>query len=160
MTTSSVVQTSPDTCVVTCPRCEKDSSISIAQLRVALEPLHVPCNCGCILRLVRMDQRRHPRQSVELSGSLLDVTTDTALTAVTIIDLSLGGIRFRTPLCSLQVGESYRIVFNLDNTLRTEIREDIAIRLVHTDETFGAEFLHPECNDELDFYLNPWKLQL
>ena len=160
MATSSVVRTSPDTYVVTCPRCEQDASIPTAQLRASHEPLHVPCNCGCVLRLVRMDQRRHPRQPVQLIGSLLDLTTHTTRSPVTILDLSLGGVRFATHLASLQVGESYRIVFHLDDPLRSEIREDIALRLVHTDQTFGAEFLHPECYDELDFYLNPWRIRL
>ena len=79
---------------------------------------------------------------------------------MTIIDLSMGGVRFATHLSCLQVGESYRIVFSLDDTLQTEIREDIVLRLLHTDQTFGAEFIHPECHDELNFYLTPWAVQL
>ncbi|MDH3601023.1 MAG: PilZ domain-containing protein [Candidatus Tectomicrobia bacterium] len=156
MATSSVVRTSPDICVITCPRCEQGIPVPTAQLRLSQEPLHVPCACGCMLRLVRMDQRRFPRKPVDLIGALLDVTTHTLLTPVTIIDLSLGGVRFAAQLSSLQVGESYRIGFRLDDAIQTEIQADIAIRILHTDQTFGAEFLHPECDDELDFYLNPW----
>lgn len=132
----------------------------IAELRVSQEPLHVACTCGCILRLVHMNQRRFPRTPIELSGMLLDATTHTPLTPVAIIDLSLGGVRFATALSSLQVGDSYRIVFSLDDAVQTEIQEDIALRHLHTDQTFGAEFLHLECYDELDFYLNPWSVRL
>lgn len=160
MATSSVVRSSPDTCTITCPRCEQGTSVPTAELRLAQEPLHVPCACGCILRLVRMDQRQFPRQPVELSGALLDATTHTHLTTVTILDLSLGGIRFATSRPALQVDEHYRIVFCLDDAVRTEIGEEMVIRLVHTDETFGAEFVHPECGEALDFYLTPWAVQL
>jgi hypothetical protein len=107
-----------------------------------------------------MNQRQFPRKPVELSGALLEATTHTPLTTVAIIDLSLGGVRFATSLSSLQVGESYRIVFSLDDAVQTEIQEDIVLQHLHTDQTFGAKFLHPECYDELDFYLNPWSVRL
>jgi len=74
MATSSVVRTSPDTCVITCPRCEQSTPTPIAQIWLSQESLH-PGACGFILRLVRMDQRRFPRKPVELSGALLDVKT-------------------------------------------------------------------------------------
>ena len=160
MATSSVVRTSPDTCVITCPRCGQGTAIPTAHLRLSQKPLHVRCGCGCGLRLVQMNQRRFPRKPVQLSGTLLDVTNHTILATITIIDLSLGGVRFATHLSRLQVGEHYRIVFRLDDPLQTEIREDIAIRIVHTDGTLGVEFLHPECYDELDFYLTPWAVEL
>ena len=160
MATSSVVRTSPDTCVITCPRCAQCTTVPTTQVRLSQEPLHVPCDCGLMLRLVRMDQRRYPRIPVQLRGTLLDVATHTPLTPVTIIDLSLGGVRFATDLSALQVGEIYHIVFNLDDALRTEIRQDIEIRRLHTDQTFGAEFHHPACSDELEFYLTPWGVQL
>ena len=159
MATSSVVRTSPDTCTITCPRCEQGTSVPTAELRQSQEPLHVPCACGCILRLVRMDQRQFPRKPVELSGALLDATTHTHLTPVTILDLSLGGIRFATGLSSLQVGEHCHIVFRLDDAVHTEICEELVIRLVHPDETVGAEFVHPECDEALGFYLTPWAVQ-
>ena len=87
------------------------------------------------------------------------MTGHDSLSPITIIDLSLGGVRFTT-LLSLQVGESYRIVFSLDDVLQTEIREYMAIRIVHSDQTYGAEFLHPECHNELHFYLTPWAAQI
>ncbi|MDH3600358.1 MAG: PilZ domain-containing protein [Candidatus Tectomicrobia bacterium] len=159
MATSSVVRTSPDTCVITCPRCAQGNTLPIVQLRWGQELPHVRCGCGFMLRLVRMDQRRFPRKPVQLSGVLLNATTHTPLTTVSIIDLSLGGVRFVTPLSSFQVGERYRIVFSLDDALRTEIREDIVVRHVTDSQYFGAEFFHPECYDELDFYLTPWAIQ-
>ena len=58
------------------------------------------------------------------------------------------------------VGENYRIAFSLDDKLNTEIQEAIAVRVIHTDRTFGVEFLDPECHDELNFYLTPWAVEL
>lgn len=159
MVTSSVVQSSPDTCVITCPRCDQTTAIPMAQLQFR-ETQHVRCRCGCTLRLVRLDQRQHPRTPVQLSGALLDVSTQAPVTPLTVIDLSLGGVRFTTDLSALEVGECYRIQFSLDDALQTKIHNDIVIRILHTDQTYGAEFLHPECHQELNFYLTPWGVQL
>lgn len=160
MATSSVVRTSPETCIITCPRCAQAITLPTSRFRLGQKPPDVRCGCGRVLRFVRLDRRRFPRKPVELSGALLSGLTYTPLTTVTIIDLSLYGVRFTTPLSSLQVGERYRIVFRLDDAVQTEIQEEIAIRLVHTDRTFGAEFLHPKYGEELDFYLTPWAVQL
>ncbi len=82
------------------------------------------------------------------------------MTSINIIDLSRGGVRLTAPDATLEVGERYRITFRLDDTLRTEIRENIVIRIVHSDGIFGAEFLQLHCVQELDFYLKSWAVKM
>lgn len=159
MATSSVRQTTSDTCVITCPRCSQSTAIPKEQLQLSKKTQHVRCVCGCMLRLVRLDQRRFPRQPVKLIGTLHHLTNQSCVATVTIVDLSVGGVRFTTDRTSLQVGKRYRIQFKLDDGLQTEIRADIVIRILHTDKTYGAEFLNSDCHADLDFYLAPWGMK-
>jgi hypothetical protein len=144
---------------VTCPKRAVRSNVSGAIYRDLHAPITATSACGHRMPIL-FNTRHYDRKAVGLAGTYIPPGESTGR-QMTVVNLSVTGVHLRTPLPHmLHVDDIIDLAFGLEDGRHTEIREDIAIRLVHTDETFGAEFVEPECDEALHFYLTPWTVQI
>ena len=91
---------------------------------------------------------------MKLIGDVINVSTEsTKMQKVTVIDLSMVGLRFKVVGNSdIEKGHILRVRFTLDNQKATEVEKEVGV-LNNKDDEFGCEFLIIDYEKELGFYL-------
>jgi len=145
--------------VVTCKDCDKPWELQREQLPERGQRLEILCFCGNVFHLA-CDNRRFVRKPVELAGNLRQSSTapPEAGEAITILDISLGGLRFQSQRSDIQVGARFNVRFFLDAGLGGWIEQDIVVRHVQDTYLIGAEFVDPAYNADLDLYLTSYTI--
>ena len=139
---------------VRCQNCHRKKTLRHSQLRHLSNTVKVKCKCGVVFDLV-FERRRFYRKRVQLEAQLLDSTSSEKLDDITITTLSVGGVGFVSHLDTIKEGNTYRVMFYLDDASKALVSEDIVIRNA-SNEVFGAEFVRQDTYSyELDFYLMP-----
>jgi hypothetical protein len=117
--------------------------------------IKVKCTCGHAFS-VALDYRSYFRKNVKLPGTLHRISSDEALSDITITSLSVSGIGFETTsLRHIYINSDFEVEFKLDDNSHTVIRERICIKRI-SGLTVGAEFTEQDSyNFDLDFYIAP-----
>jgi hypothetical protein len=159
VTTQSVVPSTSGSYVARCKDCGKPWELRREQLPQPGQKLEILCYCGNVFYLI-CDNRRFVRKPVELVGYLCQSGTASPETgeAITILDISLGGLRFRSQRSDIQVGDRLSACFFLDAELGGWIEEEIVVRHVQDTHMVGAEFIDPAYNAHLDLYLTSYTI--
>jgi hypothetical protein len=146
-----------NTGTITCKQCGKTKTIDVTQFKNIRKYVKVKCACGFIFDIL-FESRKYYRKKVWLKGKLLKSQSDHPIDEITIIDISVGGVRFLTNLKNMNHGEIYKIEFFLDDEYRSHVKEGIVIKYIKNRE-IGAEFAESEkYNYDLDFYLTPFSI--
>lgn len=145
--------------VVACKDCDKPWELEREQLPQRGQKLEFLCLCGNVFHLA-CDNRRFVRKPVILAGYLCQSGTASPEEgeAITIIDISLGGLRFQSQRSDIQVGDRFNVRFFLDARLGEWIEQDIVVRHIQNTHRFGAEFVDPAYNAKLDLYLTSYTI--
>jgi hypothetical protein len=145
--------------VVTCKDCEKPWELQRGQLPQRGQKLEILCLCGNVFHLA-CDNRRFVRKPVELAGYLCQsgMASPEEGEAITILDISLGGLRFQSQRSDIQVGDRFNVRFFLDARLGGWIEQDIVARHIQDTYMIGAEFVDPAYNADLDLYLTSYTI--
>ena len=111
------------------------------------------CNCGYIFD-VMFEFRRYHRKQVNLPGKILQIHPRREIDKIVIASLSVVGIGFVVRRGTvIQIGNSYEVIFSLDDPDKSVICEEIIVKRIHNN-FIGAEFYHDNrYSHELDFYL-------
>jgi hypothetical protein len=137
---------------IVCPKCEKTKTIHLSNDRVITKPIRVKCNCGYSFSIV-LEYRNYHRKIVNIPGKLFHLQTR-AETDIVVTSVSVVGVGFELKSAfSLRVNDVHQIVFTLDDSTDSTIREEVIIRRING-KNIGAEFFDQEkYNFELDFYI-------
>ncbi len=140
--------------VVVCPACGREKVIDASRFKDFSTALRIRCTCGEIFKGM-LEKRKTYRKRVELDGTCV-AGSDRPEAAMTVVDLSLGGLAFKTAEPhGLQVGDTLSVRFALDTPNRTIINQDIEVRQVQG-LVVNVRFLSPyERNPDLGLYLMP-----
>jgi hypothetical protein len=159
VTTQSTGLNTAGSYVVTCKDCEKPWELQRGQLPQRGQKLEILCLCGNVFYLA-CDNRRFVRKPVELAGYLCQsgMASPEEGEAITILDISLGGLRFQSQRSDIQVGDRFNVRFFLDARLGGWIEQDIVARHVQDTYMIGAEFVDPAYNADLDLYLTSYTI--
>lgn len=159
MTTQPVGLSKSGSYVVRCKDCDKSWELRREQLPLRGQKLEILCHCGNVFHLV-CDNRRFARKPVELPGYLYQSGTDAPGEgeAMTILDISLGGLRFQSQRSDIQVGDRFSVRFFLEAGPEGWIEEEIVVRHVQDVYTIGAEFVDSAYNEDLDLYLTSYTI--
>ena len=142
-----------DKTAVTCPFCQKTSAVSVGKFKDKKHTLVTKCSCQQRFN-VELNFRQYNRKKVKLIGDVRNVSTESSKwQKVTVIDLSMVGLRFRVVgNTDIEKGHILRIRFTLDNQKATEVEKEVGV-LNSNDDQFGCEFLIMDYEKELGFYL-------
>lgn len=145
--------------VVTCKDCDKPWELQREQLPQRGQKLEILCLCGNVFHLA-CDNRRFVRKPVELAGYLYQSGTASPEEgeAITILDISLGGLRFQSQRSDIQVGDRFNVRFFLDAGMGGWIEQDIVARHIQDTYMIGAEFVDLAYNAALDLYLTSYTI--
>jgi hypothetical protein len=138
---------------IVCPKCEKTKTIHLSNDRIPHKPIRVKCNCGYSFSIV-LEYRKYYRKTVSIPGKLVHIQTGEDIAKIVVTSLSVVGVGFELKSTgSVTVNGVYYIVFTLDDSLESAIREAIVVKRV-SGSNIGAEFCDQEkYNYELDFYI-------
>ncbi len=138
-----------------CPYCERPFHISVWEYKNVKRELAIRCNCSKDFRLI-LNFRRFYRRKVILVGEAINLSMhDSTWTVVTIMNLSMGGVRFKVlePI-NVQEGDKIRIRFTLDSPQEEVIDKQVIVRNTRDNE-FGCEFMSlTDVENELKSYLH------
>ena len=145
-----------------CEQCGKGKVINIAGIKIIGEPLKIRCGCGHTF-FISIEVRKFYRKKTKLPGEYvqmgLPITNKPDKGRMTVEDLSRSGLGFRTERPhTLQVKDTIRVTFHLDDTKHSEVSARAEVKRV--DDSFvGAAFLdleeYSDANRILGFYLMP-----
>jgi hypothetical protein len=132
---------------------ENEGEITCPNYHIAKKPIKVKCRCGYNFSII-LEHRRYHRRSVTIPGKLFQISSKKEVDDILIKSLSVTGIGFEMKsLPAMKVGDSFEIVFTLDDNFESSVREQITIKRVKGNFV-GAEFLDKDSyNYELDFYV-------
>jgi hypothetical protein len=159
MTTQPVGLNTAGSSVVRCKDCDKPWELRREQLPQRGQKLEILCVCGNVFHLT-CDNRRFVRKPVELAGFLCQGGTASPEEeeAITILDISVGGLRFESQRSNIQVGDRFKVCFSLDAGPEGGIEQEIVVRHVRGSHMIGAEFIDPVYNTDLDLYLTSYTI--
>ncbi len=127
-----------------CPFCDRTFSLSPAEIKNNGRKLTIRrCTCNRHFQIV-LNLRRFQRRNVLIVGEAANLSeNNSGWTVMTIVNLSKGGIRFRTlePV-PMRVGDKLRVRFTLDTPQDILIDEEVVVRNSRESE-FGCEFMSP-----------------
>ena len=129
---------------VNCPFCERTFSISPSEFNKNGRELTIRrCICNRHFRVV-LNFRRYQRRRVLIVGEAVNLNEhNNSWTVMTIMNISRGGLRFRTlEHVPMQVGDKLRVRFTLDTPQDLMIDEEVVVRN-NKESEFGCEFMSP-----------------
>ena len=141
-----------------CPHCERPFSISALKLKNTKHEITIRCSCTRRFQL-RLNFRRFYRKDVIIIGEVINLSEDSAAwTVMTIVNLSMGGVRFKVlEPCGMQTGDKIRVRFTLDSPQEVTIDKEVIVRNSSNNE-FGCEFMSLTNGDtDLKSYLSNMK---
>lgn len=158
MTRSVVKRTHHDTYQITCQQCGNHTELGHHQLPRRRRKLTITCDCGHVFKVV-CDRRREARQPLHIEGYLFASGTKEPRGDITIIDLSISGLRFVSTRPDIEVDNSFTVGFFLDDASAAWIEQDIVVRGIQASQLVRAEFANPDLYSvDLDFYLMTFSL--
>lgn len=140
---------------IKCPNCGLTKKSTVGTFKETRHTLTIHCSCGKAFQS-RLDFRRARRKQVDLAGFFSFRTVSKSWDYMFILDLSLSGIGFKTVNgCTLQRGDTVKIMFTLDDTQATVVEKEAVV--VHAnDKKVGCEFANSNITDDiLGRYLVP-----
>ena len=137
---------------VNCLKCGLELNIDITKLKNTQNNLEGECKCGEPYQYT-IEFRKRYRESVKLEGEYF-IHGIKEKGRIIIRDLSMIGIRFE---ClnphHISKDDVLRVKFNLDNSMRSEIRKHIKVIWVK-DRSIGANFIETKFyKEDLGIYL-------
>jgi hypothetical protein len=127
---------------IICPKCGLEKNINVFKFKDTHKRLKVKCKCGEEFRIA-LDFRKYYRKNVQLTGEYYVKGKDEK-EEILIEDISKIGIRFATlKPHNFSKDDLVELKFNLDNTMRTEVRTRVKIIWIN-DRTVGAQFNDPQ----------------
>lgn len=147
-----LIENRSESSTVTCPYCDRETTIPNEQLYKGDRARRIKCRCHNVFVLIA-NRRRFQRRHVNFTGDIMVCTSHKRLATINITSLSVEGIGFRVQDLEPRVGDTFTIAFSLDNAAETAIVDEIVIcNINHT--MVGAKFLARNgYNPEIDFYL-------
>ena len=138
-----------------CPYCESPFRLPVSKYRDVTRELTIRCRCNREFKLL-LNFRRFSRKNVIIVGEVVNLSKyNGAWTVMTVMNLSMGGMRFRLlePI-NMETGDRIRVRFTLDSHQEILIDKEVIVRNCRNNE-FGCEFMSPaEDTDELNSYLS------
>ena len=127
--------------VVTCPNCKLEKEIDIENIQgVDYRFANATCKRCMNTFSVSFNFRKYYRKSTSLSGFLfVSPGAHEPLAAITVTDISLGGLGFEGEAPTVRENDVLIIRFFLDDPSETEVEKEIIIESVR-DGHFGARF--------------------
>jgi len=124
---------------VICPKCEIEKNIDVTNFKDTHKKLKAKCPCGEVFRLT-LEFRQTYRKNLRLTGEYF-VQEKNEKGDILIEEISASGVRFSC----LKPHNIFRddlveLKFNLDNPMRTEIRELVKIIWIN-DRNVGAKYI-------------------
>jgi hypothetical protein len=142
------------TAVVTCPSCRRTRTMQVAPYRAkGKRNIRARCSCSSIFSVV-LEYRLFPRKEVKLLGEAVNLSHHKQTRAMTIKNLSMGGIGF-SPFEKhrMQKDDRLQLSFVLNNSQNTTIETDVIVRNAGRDYV-GCEFSNIDnFRAPLGFYL-------
>jgi hypothetical protein len=137
---------------ISCPKCNVCRWVEAKSIKKAKEGFVVRCRCGEVFK-ARVEFRKHYRKEVKLDGTFQNFRTGMQ-GKITVEDLSLGGIGFRTVVeHDFQMGDALEVNFNLDDKKCSAVSLRVEVQRIE------AQFVGTQITDEswkmkdLGFYL-------
>ena len=130
-----------------CPHCKRPFHISVGEYKNIKRELAIRCSCNEQFRLL-LNFRRFRRKNVILVGEAKNLSMHKSpWTVMTIVNLSMGGLRFRVlePI-NIQKGDKVRVRFTLDNPQEEMIDKEVIVRNTRDNEC-GCEFMSLNNNE-------------
>ena len=140
----------------TCPYCQHTHRISVATLQGKKHNIVAKCLCDKRFKL-KLNFRQFYRKIVNLTGEVLNFSVGSNdWYAITVMDLSMGGIRFKkTGPKDIKIGHRLHVRFTLDDQQKNVIDKEVRVVDIKHD-TYGCEFLNLAYEEkELGYYLFP-----
>lgn len=140
-----------------CPKCHKSKTVDANNFKSATRSVRVKVRCPCGNQYVAiLEKRRGYRKEVSLPGSYVQYVdgTETYRGAMTIRDISIGGMKLRiTNTSKFSVGDILQLEFRLDDAHRSLLQKKVIVRNIE-ENYIGAEYAMSEATDKaLGFYL-------
>ena len=142
--------------VITCLDCGREKKVDLSHIRNTRKKVKVNCVCGSSFSAI-FEKRIYYRKMSSLAGSYSTVGTHVRTDPMTVVNLSKGGLGFKTIAePNVKEGEVLRVDFKLDTEHETPIRKSVIVRYVK-DNFVGAAFCNLDENTQksLGFYLLP-----
>ena len=137
-----------------CPHCNKPFCIPVSEYKGTKHSFTLRCSCNRHFHLL-LNFRRYHRTKVIIVGEARNLTRgNEAWTVMTLINLSMGGLRFKVlePI-SMKEGDKIRVRFTLDSPQEVLIDKEVIVRNTGNNE-YGGEFTSlTNQEDELKAYL-------
>jgi len=153
MRTVRVFVSKGDETAVTCPFCQKTTSVSVEKFKGFKHTLVTKCSCQQRFK-VELNFRQYHRKDVELFGEFLNISSDSSdWQTVIVINLSMIGLRLKViGPTDIKEGHILRVRFHLGNQNTTQIEKEVGVVNTRNDQ-YGCEFLILDYEKELGFYL-------
>jgi hypothetical protein len=137
---------------ISCPKCNVCRQVEAKSIKKATEGFAVRCRCGEIFK-ARVDFRRHYRKEVKLDGTFQNFRTG-MLGKMTVQDLSLGGIGFRTFVQhDFQLDDAVDVNFKLDDKKCSTVNLRVVVQRIE-DQFVGTQISDESWKmKDLGFYL-------
>jgi len=140
----------------TCPYCQHTYRISVARQQGKKHSIVAKCICNERFE-IKLNFRQFYRKQVNLTGEVINVSTGSNnWYAITVLDLSMSGIRFKVigPKDIMQ-GHRLHVKFTLDDQQGSVIDKEVRVADIRND-SYGCEFLNLAYEEkELGYYLFP-----
>jgi PAS domain S-box-containing protein len=145
---------------ISCPHCRSNKKVSRDDIVSIGNIVKATCTCGETLQL-KIESRKSPRKKVSLNGFFIRKPSLSVESGkeiewgdIVIQDISRAGIGFiNTTAHNIFEGESFKIKFTLDNTLKSIIHKEVLVKSVRNDYV-GCQFTGFDRYDvTLGFYL-------
>ena len=126
----------------TCPYCQHTYRISVAHLQG--EKHSITARCACEERFeLKLNFRQFYRKQVKLIGEVKNVSTGSPYwQAITILDLSMSGLRFKLiGQKDIKEGHRLQVLITLDDQQGSLIDKEARVVNIRND-CYGCEFLN------------------
>jgi len=124
---------------VVCPQCEKETNIDVTYFKDTHKKMKAKCPCGESFRL-NLEFRQTYRKNFRLAGEY-SVQVKDEKGEILIEEISASGIRFASlKPHNITKDDTVELKFNLDNPMKTEIRELVKIIWLN-DRHVGAQYI-------------------
>ena len=140
-----------------CPFCGENSMKPVTLFPIH-QPVSISCTCGKVYEF-QIENRKKFRKKTVLKGYYVKQDADDDYSAMTVIDLTLHGCcLLTTDKHTLNVCDSIRVIFKLDNPKRTEIKKYATVRWIMGNK-IGCQLTTNHFEPELGFYAEDFKVQ-
>jgi PAS domain S-box-containing protein len=145
---------------ISCPLCMSTRKVSRNEIVTLGNIVKATCACGATINF-KIESRKAPRKEVRLNGFFIRKASadrsqgqDLEWGDILIQDISRAGIGFiLLSKHEIRKGESFKVKFTLDNTLKSVIHKEVLVKSVR-DDYVGCQFTGYDRYDiTLGFYL-------